>query len=331
MEDHTTGFAIALAWPATFCKQPGAWYDRFTHFIGISKHGYYKVGHAAVVLVDQSANGNCHYFDFGRYHSPFGTGRVRSERTDHELKIELKAVVDSLGQFTNYAELVELLANKEACHGTGKVHASRIAIDFKLAYSKAIEMQSNSPIPYGPFIRTGTNCSRFVRNVIRAGVVTKKDRIRLLPSVFITPTPISNVRKLNHPLTIQPTSEQQVFNPTKQDDSFLKNTLPIPILYPNLSEHAKWFAGEGAGSWFILENESTRLRIKRYNAFGELECDSYCVNAKKFHPQLSFEIAHPSNCSQLTIKQRNTLFQFSLHPIQNENEKQNEKLAVIHV
>ena len=47
-----SGFAIALAWPETFCKQAGAWYDFFMEKIGISLNNHYKVGHAAVVLVD---------------------------------------------------------------------------------------------------------------------------------------------------------------------------------------------------------------------------------------------------------------------------------------
>ncbi len=46
-----TGFAIALAWPQTYCKQPGAWYDPITLLLGINKNNYYKVGHAALVLI----------------------------------------------------------------------------------------------------------------------------------------------------------------------------------------------------------------------------------------------------------------------------------------
>ena len=46
------GFAIALAWPETLCKQAGAWYDYLLYYAGINRKGYYKVGHAAVVLVD---------------------------------------------------------------------------------------------------------------------------------------------------------------------------------------------------------------------------------------------------------------------------------------
>ena len=63
------GFAIALAWPETQCKEAVAWYDGLMRMININKNGYYKVGHAAIVLVED-ISGRCHYFDFGRYHAP---------------------------------------------------------------------------------------------------------------------------------------------------------------------------------------------------------------------------------------------------------------------
>ena len=72
-----TGLAISLAWPQTWCKQSGSWYDSTMKLVGINKNSFYKVGHAAVILVE-SATGKCHYFDFGRYHAPYGYGRVTS-------------------------------------------------------------------------------------------------------------------------------------------------------------------------------------------------------------------------------------------------------------
>src|SRR6056297_275305 len=81
-----TGFAIALAWPEAYCKQPGAWYDPLLLWLKINKNNFYKVGHAAVVLADVE-NRKFHYFDFGRYHAPYGHGRVRSATTDDDLTI----------------------------------------------------------------------------------------------------------------------------------------------------------------------------------------------------------------------------------------------------
>jgi len=79
--------AIILAWPETICKQTNAWYDGLMNKLKISKNGYYKVGHAAIVLVN-SKKGEAHYFDFGRYHSPKGQGRVRDISTDYDLWVE---------------------------------------------------------------------------------------------------------------------------------------------------------------------------------------------------------------------------------------------------
>lgn len=51
-----TGFAIALAWPQTYCKEGGAWYDGIMHILRLSKNHYYKVGHSAVVLTNLPSN-----------------------------------------------------------------------------------------------------------------------------------------------------------------------------------------------------------------------------------------------------------------------------------
>jgi len=92
-----TGFAIALAWPQTWCKQPNSWYDSLLLRLGISVNHYYRAGHAALVLVEKST-GDCHYFDFGRYHAPFEYGRVRSATTDHDLDLPKKAQLTTDGK-----------------------------------------------------------------------------------------------------------------------------------------------------------------------------------------------------------------------------------------
>jgi len=44
--NYNSGFAIVIAWPGTYCKQAGAWYDTITRFLGINKDYFYKAGHA---------------------------------------------------------------------------------------------------------------------------------------------------------------------------------------------------------------------------------------------------------------------------------------------
>lgn len=191
-----TGFAIALAWPQTYCKQGGAWYDGIMHLLRLSKNHYYKVGHAAVVLVE-AKTGKCYYFDFGRYHAPFGHGRVRDQETDHDLKITAKASISDQSYIENFEQILDELFNNAACHGVGPVYGPYSRINFEEAFAKAKQMQENSPWKYGPFVWTGTNCSRFVRTIVLSGNPRIVDKIRIFVPLTISPTPIGNVLSLN--------------------------------------------------------------------------------------------------------------------------------------
>lgn len=197
-----TGFAIVLAWPETFCKQAGGWYDGLMDILRISKNNYYKVGHAAVVLVETNT-GRCHYFDFGRYHAPFGHGRIRDSETDHDLIIMSKAQLsDWENEILNINDLLTELFSNSACHGSGPLHASYANINFEKAYLFAKDMQNKSPWKYGPFVWNGTNCSRFVRTVVLAGTPPLFNKLRLYTPLTFSPTPIGNVRSFKNKIII---------------------------------------------------------------------------------------------------------------------------------
>lgn len=201
MQVPESGIAIALAWPETFCKQPGSWYDGLMHLLGVSKNRYYRVGHAAVLLINRTG-GQAHYFDFGRYHAPFGHGRVRSADTDTDVHLEQTACLDEAGQLLNAPLLLQALKLNPACHGEGPLHASICNVDFQKAMGKAKDMQNAGCIRYGPFVWRGSNCSRFVRTVILAGRPPVWQRLRLLLPRSISPTPKGNVRSLGRPIYI---------------------------------------------------------------------------------------------------------------------------------
>jgi hypothetical protein len=191
---QSPGFVIALAWPQTYCKQAGGWYDGLMRLTGFNRNYFYKAGHAALVLVD-GKTGECHYFDFGRYHAPFAHGRVRSADTDHDLEIKTKAIISG-SEIINFRDiLTELFAN-ESCHGTGPLYGSYVKTNFRKAYYKAISLQEKSPIIYGPFIKGGTNCSRFVSTVIRAGIPFSIKKLKVAFAVPTTPTPLNNVKNI---------------------------------------------------------------------------------------------------------------------------------------
>ncbi len=260
-----SGTAIALAWPQTCCKQAGAWYDHPMRWLGINTRGYYRAGHAAIVLADGS-NGDCLYFDFGRYHAPMGHGRARGSNTDPELRIRAKARFGAGGTLANLGEIVGELADRKACHGDGPLFASTCRIDHAKALAKARWFQAQSPIAYGPFLWGGTNCSRFVCSVLLAGKPPWPARAGLLLPYSISPSPASNVRALGKPVSVPAPRPAW---PSAQANT--AGVLPAPPLPAGLPAHAQWLAGEGAGSWFVLSRAGGGLLLDRYAPGGEPE------------------------------------------------------------
>jgi len=266
MDKRRNGFAIALAWPETFCKQSAAWYDSMMHLLKITTNNHYRVGHSAVVLVNE--DGDCHYFDFGRYHAPFGFGRVRSEFTDSELKLQSKALIK--GQtILNFSAILEELSQKKECHGDGKLWSSYTPINFEKAKEKAEILQEKSPIEYGPFVRRGTNCSRFTRKVILSGNPKLKVFFKLFFQYTVTASPAINVTSLAKPTIVRTSRDAE--KPLKKKS--LNEVLLAPENKPHL--HAKWFAGEGAGSWFTFQvQEKNVYFIEKYCPDLDLESQS---------------------------------------------------------
>lgn len=267
-----TGFAIAISWPETYCKQAGNWYDNFLNSIGLAKHHYYKVGHAALVLVN-ARNGECRYFDFGRYHTPWKMGRARCEKTDPGLKIKTRAQISaSKNEILNFEEILSELQQKAECHGEGAIHASYGAINYEKALAKAHQFQEMSPLPYGPFQYRGSNCSRFVNDCIVAGKPRLWSLLKLRVLIPFTPTTLSNVNALCHKTVIPKLLVSPPFYPAPlKDKLFLKTTLAQPERVSAIPPDAQWLSGEGCGSWFHISALENNYLISRYNKEGEVE------------------------------------------------------------
>lgn len=301
-EIKNTGFAIAIAWPQTWCKQPGSWYDPIIELMGISRNNYYQAGHAALVLID-SKNKRSHYFDFGRYHSPFQHGRVRSAETDHDLEMETVPVISENGEYIeNLTDILNELQQNPACHGDGDLHASYSRINFFTAYNKVLQMHRSGAIPYGPFKFRGSNCSRFVNTAILAGKPGFMQELKLKYFVPFTPTPLNNVHALEHRVVI-PRLSGKDFHPLseKPGRSFLKTTMPAPLKVFSVPENAQWLSGEGVGSWFAAEFVGNRLKLTRYSPSGEVECSGSFFSPGFKIPFDNFRVTYPSNCKEITI------------------------------
>jgi hypothetical protein len=309
------GFAIALAWPQTYCKQPGSWYDNLALLFGFNHNNYYKVGHAALVLVDVETQ-TAHYFDFGRYHAPYGHGRVRSAETDHDLKMRTTPIVSSDGlRLENYRDILRELQTNPACHGEGELHASYCRVDFKKAMAKVQQMIEFGPIPYGPFRYKSSNCSRFVNTAILAGKPNIIRRARLLFNVPLTPTPVANVNALNNKIMWPKLLQSAPFCPIqKLDRALLLSTLPQPERHPTVPANAQWLSGEGAGSWFAMELDGTQLKVTRYSPHGVVECNGLYENITPNTSPIDLKnakIDFPSNCKMVSIKVDNSKVRYT--------------------
>jgi len=184
-------FIIVLAWPEGMVAAAGGWYDKM-----LSNNGQYRVGHSALILVNSNTN-QLNYFDFGRYHSPFGFGRVRDLETDPDISLKSQPIISD-NTIYNIEEILLEIYNLKATHGHGSVYASILKnIDFKKAYKKAKEIQNMGLISYGPVVLTGTNCSRFVTTIMLASKPLWFTRLRLKYPFCLSPSPKRNISIAN--------------------------------------------------------------------------------------------------------------------------------------
>lgn len=184
-------FIIALAWPEGMVFGTNAWYDKI-----FASNNKYRAGHSAVIIVE-SKTGKTNYFDFGRYHTPEGFGRVRDKETDPDLLLQDAIIVE--GEIKNINEILLEIAKTKSTHGEGKLYASIVkGINFKKGFRYAKKIQSEGMLHYGPFVINGTNCSRFTASVIRKSNPDTLTKIRLRFPFCISPSPKRNVSICNH-------------------------------------------------------------------------------------------------------------------------------------
>ncbi|MGC9355584.1 MAG: DUF6695 family protein, partial [Mariniphaga sp.] len=292
----------------------------------------YKVGHAALVLVDDKT-GNCNYFDFGRYHTPFQHGRARSEKTDDGLKVKTVAKISTdQKQILNFEGILTELQQNPECHGEGAIHASYGRINFEKALAKADAMQLQSPIKYGPFRYGGSNCSRFVNTVIRAGEASWLAAFKLNFLVPLTPTPLNNVHSFPNK-TVLPKLLPFTFTPSPISDKCKLNcTLPEPKRAAGIPPTAQWLAGEGAGSWFnILPVDNEKFEINRFSPVGTVECNGIFATSgnQSFDIEKPYRFDYLSHCGKVSLIQGKQKIEFKRVKPENKHLQIRERMELL--
>ena len=329
MDNHTQNFGaiVPLAWPDSLVNSSFKLMDPFFSVLNISKKGYYKVGHAAMVLAQK--DGTLLYFDFGRYIDPNGNGRIRGCTTDPEITLQNKAIWQG-NQLQNLEEILLEIAQNRHTHGDGKMYAGVHYIqNTHKALQYILKQQQRDFISYGPYVPNGTNCSRFVAQTI-AHVSDIKEKIKFLFPFYTTPSPLGNIfnangkllLEVNHPQiqAIPVDTLQQKINLLKSKVLFNKNEALLqnidltkryqfnaPKLHENILENAQWLGGMGAGAWFtVIPQNATSILVKRQQKDGFTDYESvFEVQQGNFNPTIGFKVAYGSNYQKTILVQNN--------------------------
>lgn len=98
----------------------------------------------------------------------------------------------------------------------------------------------------------------------------------------------------------------------------LPKILRQPELPACISSNAKWLSGEGAGSWFVIEEKSNHYLITRYSPKGNFECENRFEKEMDFDPKVSYQMDYPSHCSVVTVHQNGRKFRFEVFDLSSE-------------
>ena len=167
-------FIITLAWPEGKILSVGSWYDKV---LGLNRK--YKIGHTAVILIN-SLNRKVYYYDFGRYDTTKGKGRVRNYKTDPELNINLLEVIEN-NKIINLSKIILTISENRATYGEGPLYYKVIKnTNITQAIEYVRNKQSEGEISFGPFCSKCLNCGRFVYQIIEKSTFGSFEKIKVI-------------------------------------------------------------------------------------------------------------------------------------------------------
>ncbi len=320
-----TGKIISLAYPDTFVKHSDEPSTKVLLALGLGKHSYIKAGHAAFVLIENKT-GQAEYYDFGRYITPQGYGRVRSAVTDVELNIPFKAIITPDKKLGNVEEfLLWLEKNPNKTHGDGRLVASVCDyIYYENAKNFVVSVQEKGNIPYKAFGKEGSNCSRIVTDTILASTDYAKIRIPLLRNKLFTPSPLGNVKKgaVGNPIYQVEQGKLNTYsgsifkeNLTNYFDKNIPETKSNHIINPKgFLKNAHFLSGIGSSAYFTLNKslEKDIFKISRYTEYGEEDFKGLFVVVDSFDITKNYYFVYDSNCKYCHVEQNGKKIRFEL-------------------
>lgn len=333
MKQKGNAVIVPLAWPDGLVASAYLKYDTTMSWFNLCKNGFYKAGHAAMLLI-HTDTGEVQYFDFGRYIAQHKYGRIRSARTDHEIHFGIEAKVKD-GEILNREEILQYTAAHPQTHGEGTLYAGFYpGFDFMRVLRHIERRQRKNQIRYGAFTVGGTNCSRFVAQTMAKFLPFGK-KLQLLYPWYGTPSPLGNI--FNSP-------EQRMYiakggRVREMDVSqwirqykILKKKITFGDHYrkkvpefhlsrkgsfeprqrpDNIGANAQWLGGTGSGAWHELaQQKDHRVLFRRVQQNGHVDTERWFVLPKEFDLQQDYYFQHGTDCSRLYIRQGETVLHF---------------------
>mgnify|MGYP003412384582 CR=1 FL=1 len=320
MHSNFNDLAIILTWPDATIRGDEQWMMFFKK-IGLVKNLNFKVGHTGIILVNPD-DGMLLFYDFGRYITPRGYGRARSQLSDPLVAINIKAILNN-GKIDNIEDIIIFLETlKPAMYGEGKLLFTIVeGINYKLAKAYGDHCVLQGTYPYGALAKNNNNCSRFITRML----MKASKRFHHLHSINFPETlkssPISNL--------INAVPDRKIYSYTPEEgivakkmnrfqslwflikqlgDNVFKHKaalLPDDRIIGAMQYHTKpttvpsdalYLGGVGDGAWYTIHAYSNEhLLIKRYTSTGILEYIAVGEATQQFDVNTKFDITYDSH------------------------------------
>lgn len=339
--------ALVIAWPDVTARGDEKWMAVLKR-LGVVKNLNFKVGHAAIILVE-SKSGTMAYYDFGRYITPRGYGRARSANSDPRLSLSTKATISGNGSISNIHTVLEELHQLEpATHGGGRMFFS-IARDINHARATAFAEQlvHQGPIRYGAIAKGNNSCSRFVAQTLLAGMDSGHPaKKHLIFPESLKPSPMSNVVNAvtdrtiycYHDGTLKKLKISRWQSLRFQADLLLHNLsshkakllpcdrkpgcIPEPPRPKHLPKTAQWLGGIGEGAWFFLEKDTTTdtYRVVKYASHGDEEYRVNCMAGQAVDLRTPYQFTYHFHHQRYIVLQGQKKIALKAVPVSVETE-----------
>lgn len=295
--------AIVIAWPQCTARADES-LAIFLRKAGLVKNLNFRVGHAAICLINPQTN-EVLYYDFGRYITPRGYGRARSKYTDPQLALEIKAEFNDERDLLNVADIAaELDSKSKFTHGIGPlVFSVSKTINFIKAKAYADDMVMKGYFEYNGLYKSASNCARYVTETMKAANEDGTVGTKLKYPLTVRPTPLFNVVAAKTQDTIysfeggtlqflEKTRRHSIsdlsagllenaftkYSDTRPDDS-IHGDIEEPERPETLPLTAQWLGGLGEGAWFdISQVDGHTFKGKKFDKTGQLEHEALYSN-----------------------------------------------------